>query len=1004
MQPDIQKTINTAPSGNIKRIAAKEINLFFASPIAYLFLATFAAITLFIFFWGESFFARNISDVRPLFEWMPVLLIFLSATLTMRLWSEERRSGTLEYILTQAVPLWHFVVGKFIGCLLLLIIALIITLPIPLTVAMIGDLDWGPVWSGYIATILLGAAYLSIGLFVSAKSDNQIVSLISASVLCGIFYLIGTSTLTDFFGTQMGEYMRLLGTGSRFEAITRGVIDLRDLYYYISITLIFLTLNTLVLERERWTNKINNNQAKPLHKHWLTISSLIIINAFAANFWLGQINTLRVDVTQGQQYSISDATKGYLKQLQEPLLVRGYFSRKTHPLLAPLVPQMRDLMNEYAIAGQGKVRVEFIDPIAEPELEKEANQKYGIRPVPFQVADRYQSSIVSSYFNIVLQYGDQHQVLAFNDLIEVKSQGVGDIEVQLRNPEHDLTRGIKKVLNSYQAGGNLFDTIKDNITFTGYISAQEQLPEQLANFKTSINKHLSELKNNSSQRFDFQFIDPQANGGKVAQEIAEKHGFAPMSTSIFSQEQFYFYMVLESDQQSIQIPFSSIDENEFERNFTASLKRFATGFTKNIALVTPPATANPYAGQFGMPSSAQGPQFNQLRTFLSEELNVQSEDLSDGSVAGDADILVLAAPQALDEKQLFAVDQFLMQGGTVIATTSPYRANLASGRLSLQQQNSGLQEWLTHHGFTLENSLVLDPQNTAFPIPITRNVGGLQIQDLRMFDYPYFVDIRGTGLNQDNAITADLRQVTIPWASPITIDETKQQSRTLTPLITSSEQSWLSSSLDIMPKINQLGEASYRAEGEQKQQTLAVISQGQFTSFFADKSSPLIDKTDDNNNEVAADETQATESQSKAENKDEAVEQASELQLDQIIKRSPESARLILISSNDVMNDQVLSFLSQGQQTEYLNSLQLIANAIDWSLEDAGLLSIRSRGHFNRTLPPMEQSEQMTWEYLNYGMAILLLLCVALIIRQKRKSRMQNFVNLYTEDTTTKGA
>ncbi|MDH3379104.1 MAG: ABC transporter permease, partial [Gammaproteobacteria bacterium] len=99
----------------IRRIATKEITLFFASPIAYLFLAVFAAVTLFVFFWGEAFFSRNIADVRPLFEWMPLLLVFLASALTMRLWSEEKRAGTLEHVLTQPVPLWHFVVSKFAG-------------------------------------------------------------------------------------------------------------------------------------------------------------------------------------------------------------------------------------------------------------------------------------------------------------------------------------------------------------------------------------------------------------------------------------------------------------------------------------------------------------------------------------------------------------------------------------------------------------------------------------------------------------------------------------------------------------------------------------------------------------------------------------------------------------------------------------------------------------------------------------------------------------------------
>ena len=166
------------PKSTLRRIAQKEISLFFSSPIAYLFLAAFAGITLFTFFWGQAFFARNIADVRPLFEWMPVLLIFLASTLTMRMWSDERRNGTLEHVLTQPVPLWHFVLGKFLGCLTLLALALLITLPLPITVAIIGNLDWGPVISGYVATLLLGAAYLSIGLFVSSRSDNQIVSLI----------------------------------------------------------------------------------------------------------------------------------------------------------------------------------------------------------------------------------------------------------------------------------------------------------------------------------------------------------------------------------------------------------------------------------------------------------------------------------------------------------------------------------------------------------------------------------------------------------------------------------------------------------------------------------------------------------------------------------------------------------------------------------------------------------------------------------------------------------
>ncbi len=966
MQREQTSQPNWQPYALILRIAAKEVALFFASPIAYLFLAAFAAVTLFVFFWGEAFFSRNIADVRPMFEWMPVLLIFLASAITMRLWSEERRTGTLEHVLTQPVPLWYFVVGKFASCLVLLAVALLITLPLPITVSIMAELDWGPVWAGYLATFFLGAAYLSIGLFVSARSDNQIVSLISAVTLSGLFYLLGSSGITDLFGNQVAEWLRLLGTGSRFDAITRGVIDLRDLYYYASIIAVFLALNTFVLERERWAT----TQRTPHHQIWRTITALLVANALGANLWLGQINTLRIDVTKGDQYSISDSTQGYLDQLQEPLLMRGYFSGKTHPLLSPLVPQLRDLMREYEIAGLGKVRVEFIDPITNPELEEEANQKYNIKPIPFQVADRYQSSIVSSYFNILLQYGDEHQVLGFRDLIEVKARSEADIDVQLRNPEHDLTRAIKKILNSYQAGGNLFDTIKGELALNAYVSADSTLPPQLVEFKKTIEKVADKIKASAQGRFSVNLIDPDADGAVVGRQIAEDYGFAPMATSLLSNEHFYFYLTLKKDDQVIQIPLEDMSESSFERNLQAGVKRFASGFTKTVALVTP--TTDQEDPQFAQATA----QFSQLENFLSAELNVQREDLSDGNVSGETDILLLAAPKALDEKQIFAVDQFLMQGGTVIAATSPYSTSFSNRSINLQPYSSGLEDWLTHHGITIKNELVLDPQNAAFPAPVTRNLGGLRLQEIRMLDYPYFIDVRGAGLNQENMITADLPQATLAWASPIIIDKEKQAGRNVTELFQSSDQSWSSTSTDVIPRIERNGISSFIPQGKHASRVLGVISAGRFDSFFVGKSSPMLAKVDET---AAADEdTSATETTT----------------ISGVIERSPESARIIVFSSNDFLRDQVLHMAGAGNGSEYLNTLQLMANTVDWSLEDAGLLSIRARGNFNRTLPPMEHNSQLFWEYLNYALATLALVCIALFQRHRKKVRQNNYVKL----------
>ncbi len=978
MQPNItSQTIESARKHTvsakdaISRIARKEITLFFASPIAYLFLATFAAISLFVFFWGEAFFARNISDVRPLFEWMPVLLIFLCATLTMRLWSEERRTGTLEHVLTQASPLWHFVVGKFLGCLFLLVVSLAITLPLPITVSIIGDLDWGPVWAGYLATLLLGASYLSIGLFVSARSDNQIVSLISACALSGLFYLVGTNTITDLVGNQAAEWLRMMGTGSRFDAITRGVIDFRDLYYYLSLVLVFLALNTWALEKERWAE----SGAQENHHNWHWLTALLVANALGANIWLSQINTLRVDVTQGQQYSISDATETYLNQLREPLLIRGYFSSKTHPLLAPLVPQLRDLIEEYEVVGNGKVRIEFIDPVSDPELEEEANRKYGIQPVPFQIADRYQSSIVSSYFNVLIQYGDEHQVLGFRDLIEVQQRSETDIDVQLRNPEHDLTRAIKTVLNDYQSSGNLFDTLKGDLAFKAYISEDTLLPKALQAFKADMQNVLEKTAEASDGRFTITIIDPEADGGATANQIAQDFGFKPMAAGLLNPETFFFYMTLQQGEQIVQLPLDDLTADSFERNLDAGIKRFAAGFTKTLALVVPENTPA-YPGY----GAVSGPQFNDLEAFLGAELNVIREDLSDGKVSGAADILFLAAPKSLDEKSLFAVDQFLMQGGTIIAATSPYQANISRQNLGVIKHKSGLEDWLNYHGLGIEEQLVLDPQNASFPIPVTRNVGGFRLQEMRMLDYPYFIDVRQGGLNRDHLIASELPQATITWASPIKVDDSKNQNRDITTLLTSSENAWLSDSLDIMPKVTQNGVSGFTPAGDSGKQVLGVISQGQFSSYFAGKPSPLVNNT--------SAETSATEAEETVAEEDAAFEYAG------VIEKSPESARIILFSSNDFLRDQVIALAGSAQRSNYLNTLQLAANAVDWSLEDAGLLSIRSRGHFNRTLPPMDNDNQLFWESLNYGLAAFALIVIAVIERRYRYNKHKRYLTL----------
>ena len=265
-------------------VAKKELRAFFLSPVALIFLATFLFLALFCFFWVDTFFRRNLADIRPLFHWLPLLLIFLVSAITMRLWSEEQRTGTLEILLTLPVRTGQLVFGKFLAGLALVAIALVLTLGLPITVSFLGDLDWGPVVGGYVAALLMAALYLSIGLCVSATTDNPIVSLIVSAAICGGFYLVGSDAVTAFAGNRAAELLRSFGTGSRFASIQRGVIDLRDLVYYASLSGAFLFINTAILEAKRWSQ---GQRTKPRRFSTKLSVALVLAQLSGVKRWLG---------------------------------------------------------------------------------------------------------------------------------------------------------------------------------------------------------------------------------------------------------------------------------------------------------------------------------------------------------------------------------------------------------------------------------------------------------------------------------------------------------------------------------------------------------------------------------------------------------------------------------------------------------------------------------------------------------------------------------------------
>jgi len=930
-------------------ITKKELSNYFGSPLALIFLGTFVAAVLFIFFTIETFFARGIADVRPLFQWMPILLIFLLAALTMRQWSEERRAGTEELLLTLPVSPAALVLGKFLAVMALILIALGLTLPLPITVALLGNLDWGPVIGGYLAAILLASAYAAIGLFVSSRTDNQIVALIVTVLLGGFFYAIGTRGITDFVGGAASKILWAIGTGSRFESIQRGVIDLRDLIYYGSLTTFFLMLNALSLDSIRWSRQ----QTAYRRKMWGT-AVLVGLNLLLLNVWLYPLVQARLDITADQQYSLSSTTKDLINTLQEPLLIRAYISENNHPLLLPLIPQIQDMLREYEIASNGMITAEVVDPITNPELEAEANQTYGIQPTPFQVSGRYEASVINSYFDILVRYGDQDVVLNFQDLIQVEQTAVGP-EVRLRNLEYDLTSAVKKAVYGFQSVDAVLGALDQPVTLTAYVTP-DTLPPDLAAVQQTVDSVAQDIAAGSNGKFIYQVVNVDDSAGGVSQQsLYEQYGIQPIPTSLFSPDTFYDYLVLQNgDQVQVIPPQTDNSEGAVRTAIESALKRTSTGFLKTVGLWTPPADPST---QFGNGTDAAS-QYSQIRQLLGQDYTVRSVDLSGGQVPADIDMLLVIATQDMTEEEVYALDQYLMRGGSVVVMTNGYELapDNFSGQIGLLPVNGrNLRDWLSSNGLTIEDGLVMDPQNQPFPVAVVRQVGGVQVQEYQALDYPFFVDVRPNAMDTQSPILANLPAVTMSWVSPVVVDEAKNADRSTSILMRSSDGSWLTTDTNIQPNFDLYTQYGFPISDTTQAYPLAVSVKGQFTSYFADKQSPLETAVPTPSSDyTAVQPNQATPYVS-------------------TITQSPNNARLVVIGSSAFPNDMVLSLSGALTQDRYLTNLQFVQNVVDWSVEDLDLLAIRAHGTTAHVLNPLSTQQEAVWEGANYVVALLAL-------------------------------
>jgi ABC-2 type transport system permease protein len=240
--------------GRTFTVARRELAAYFATPVAVVFIVIFLALQGALTFNLGGFFERNQADLTPFFSFLPWVFLFLVPAITMRLWAEERRLGTIELLLTLPLRQAEAVVGKFLAAWAFCAVALALTFPFWITVNYLGSPDNGVIACGYLGALLVAGSFLAVGSAVSAATKNQVIAFVIALAVCFIFAVASYPIVTDFIARGspvLADFARRISVAERFGGFTRGVIELRDLIYFASFIIFFLFLNTVLVEHRK---------------------------------------------------------------------------------------------------------------------------------------------------------------------------------------------------------------------------------------------------------------------------------------------------------------------------------------------------------------------------------------------------------------------------------------------------------------------------------------------------------------------------------------------------------------------------------------------------------------------------------------------------------------------------------------------------------------------------------------------------------------------------------
>lgn len=491
----------------------KELASFFSSLMGYLTIIVFLVLTglmLWVFKSDFNILDYGFAGMDGLFLIGPFLYLFLIPAITMRSFAEEKKNGTMELLLTKPLSDLTLVSAKFLAGFTLVFISLLPTLVCYFSVVLLGDpvgnIDTGSVIGSYIGLLFLGGAFVAIGLLSSALTDNQIVAFIIAALLCAFGYL-GFETLynMDFLGNA-DLFVKSLGMRHHYESISRGVIDSRDVIYFLSVIILFLMITRLVLQSRKWNGW--KNRKNILRSNWIEMGAALFIIIFVNV--IGHYLFFRLDMTAEKRYTLSKPTKKMLRGLDDTVLFRVYLEGEFPADFKRLQNETKEMLNEFR-AYNKNIQYEFVNPndFDSDEERMVFYQKLaqkGIQPTQLQVntPEGTTTQVLIPAADVIYKGRETSVMLLQNQKYvseaELLNNSIQNLEYVLSSAIRGLSRGVKPFVGFLTGHGELHGGVLYDIQ----MPLQEYYNLDYVQLDGNINSLTTRTQNSKDSSFSFQ--------------------------------------------------------------------------------------------------------------------------------------------------------------------------------------------------------------------------------------------------------------------------------------------------------------------------------------------------------------------------------------------------------------------------------------------------------------------------------------------------------------------